>query len=199
MKLGTLILVAALAAVQPPIGHGADMTNAVTAKLVGIKPGKPPLERLLLDVQIRNDEKTPRWVLIPSSLPLSQGGMDKLEQLTAKSGSSDVAIGRFLGTGGRYAVRLGPGASVTLRKLEVRWWVQEKLKEISFDVQFASEVALGGEPMETWFDKDPTVEGALELSMDTAKHTHSHRAPGDKEVTVSIKGAATTSIKLTPP
>jgi len=172
--------------------------NAVVT-LIGMKPGRPPLERLLVDVQIRNDEKTTRWVLLPSQLPLTPGGIDKLEQLTAKSGAADIAVGRFLGRGGRYAVRLGPGASLMLRKLEIRWWRQEEVKEVSFDVQFARDVALGGESMESWFDKDPVIQGTVEVEMENAKHTASHRAPGDKEVAVSVTGATTTSIKLSPP
>ncbi len=198
MKFVTFIIFA-LAAAQPEIAMGTDMNNAVNVKLVGVKPAKRPLERLLVDVQIRNDMKTPRWVLLPSHLPLAPGGIDKLEQLTAKAGTADIAVGRFLGTGGRYAVRLAPGASVTLRKLEVGWWRPDGAKDVTFDVQFADDVTLAGEAMSSWFDKDPTVEGEVEIEMETARHTASHRAPGDKEVAVSVTGATMTSIKLSPP
>jgi len=200
VKLMTTLLVLGLVALRPGIGLGADMTHAVKVNLVGMKvPGKPPLERLLVDVHIRNDEKTPRWVLLPSRLPLTPGGIDKLEQHTTKAGAIEVAVGRFLGTGGRYAVRLAPGARVILRKLEVAWWRPEKASEVSFDVQLAAEVTLGGEPMASWFDKNPMIQGIVEVDMETAKHTASHRAPGDKEVAVSVTGATTTSIKLSPP
>ncbi len=175
------------------------MSDAVNVKLVGVKPGKPPLERLLVDVQVRNNEKIPRWVLLPSHLPLTPGGIDKLEQLTAKSGAADINVGRFLGTGGRYALRLAPGASVTLHKLEVAWWRPEGAKEVSIDLQFAADVTLGGESMASWFDKDPTIDGAVEADMESARHTASHRAPGDKEVAVSAPGATMTSMKLSPP
>jgi len=199
MKPSTLLLALALAAPWPQPGHGAGMDDAVSVKLVGVKPAKRPLERLLVDVQVRNGEKTPRWVLLPTNLPLAMGGIDKLEQLTTTSGGASVAVGRFLGTGGRYAVRLAPGASVTLRKLEVGWWRPETAKDVNFVVQFAGDVTLGGESMASWFDKDPTIQGAVEADMETAKHTSSHRAPGDKEVAVAVSGAATTTIKLSPP
>lgn len=176
------------------------MTHTVKVNLVGMKvPGKPPLERLLVDVQIRNDEKTPWWVLLPLYLPTRPGGIDKLEQLTAKSGAADVAVGRFLGTRGRYALLLAPGASITLRKLEVGWWRPETAKDVVFEVEFANNVALGGNPMASWFDKDPTILGDVEVDMETAKHTASHRAPSDKEVAVAVTGATVTSVKLSPP
>lgn len=139
------------------------MNASVTVTLVGQKPGRPPIERLLVDVQLKNDDPAPRWILIPSTLPVMPGGVDKLEQLTARAGPATVAVGRFLGSGGRYAVRLAPGARVVLRKLEVSWWRANNDKQASFDVQLASEVKLGGQPMATWFDKDPTISGAADV------------------------------------
>ena len=111
----------------------------------------------------------------------------------------DVAIGRFLGTGGRYTVRLGHGASLTLHTLEVGWWSEVSAKEIAFEVQFADDVTLAGEPMSSWFDRDPTIDGALEVGMENAKHTHSHRAPQNKEVEVVVTGGVTTSLRLPAP
>jgi hypothetical protein len=176
------------------------MNASVTVKLVGSKPGRPPIERLLVDVQLRNDDAEPRWVLFPSTIPLGAGGVDKLEQLTAKAGATSVAVGRFLGTGGRYAMKLAPGARVTLRKLEVSWWREDaKVKDVGLDVQLASEVTVGGEPLATWFDKDPTISGAAEVDMESAQHTASHRAPDDKELPLVTTGARTETIKLTAP
>jgi hypothetical protein len=175
------------------------MNAAVTVMLVGTKPGRPPIERLFIDVELRNDDKHARWVLLPSHLPQSPGGIDKLEQLTATAGATGVAVGRFLGTGGRYAARLGPGARVVLRKLEVSWWRDEHARNAVFDVQFAGDVSLSGEPMASWFDRDPTIHGAFDVDMEAARHTASHRAPGDKEVAVSVTGATTASVKLSPP
>ena len=175
------------------------MNAAVIVTLVGMKPGRPPIDRMLVDVQVRNDDTNPRWVLLPTRLPATPGGIDKLEQLTAQAGAASVAVGRFLGSGGRYAVRLGPGARVTLRKLEVAWWREGAAKEVAFDVQLAGDVTLGGEAMTSWFDRDPTVHGAIDIDMEAARHTASHRAPGDEEVTVSVTGATDASIKLSPP
>jgi len=201
MRFAVLVTTLVIAATQPPGKLKAEVNSAASVRLVGVKPGKPPLQRLLVDVNVRNDSHTPRWVLLPSHLPIgiSVGGIDKLEQLTAKAGTTDVAIGRFLGTGGRYALRLGPGASVTLHKLEVRWWSEGSAKETEFDVQFADEVTLAGEPMSSWFDRDPTIEGALEVDMDNTRHTHSHRAPQNKEVEVVVTGGVTTSFRLPAP
>ena len=153
--------------------------------------------RLLVDVQLANDAKEPRWVLLPSKLPApTSGGIDKLEQLTAPPG---VAVGRFLGAAGLYAVRLAPGARVTLRKLEVAWWRGDAAQPPAFDVQLASEVKLGDQAMASWFDKDPTISGAAEVDMEAAKHTASHRSADDAEVPVTAPGATTTSVQLSAP
>jgi len=176
------------------------MNAAVIVSLVGQKPGRPPTERLLVDVQLRNDDQEARWVLFPSIVPTTGGGVDKLEQLTAKAGSSTVAVGRLLGTGGRYAVRLGPGARVTLRKLEVSWWHEDgTIKELALEVQLAGKVTAGAEDLVTWFDKDPTIHGAAEVDMESAQHTASHRAPDDKEQALTAAAARTETIKLATP
>ena len=97
---------------------------------------------------------------------------------------------------GRYAARLGPRAILTLRKLEVGWWSERSAKEIAFEVQFADDVTLGGDSMASWFDKDPTLLGTVEVDLENAKHTHSHGAPGGKEVAVAVAGAKTFAIRL---
>ena len=71
---------------------GTLMNAAATVTLVGTRPGRPPLERLLVDVTLSNDGGVPRWALIPTNLPRSQGGIDKLEQLTVGAGATRVAI-----------------------------------------------------------------------------------------------------------
>jgi hypothetical protein len=175
------------------------MNASVSISLVGIKPGRPPVDRLIVDVQLRNDDSAPRWVLIPSKLPLGTGGIDKLEQLTAPAGTATVAVGRFLGSGGRYGLLLAPGARVTLRKLEVSWWRENNQKEAAFDVQIASAVKLGDETMTSWFDKDPTITGAAEIDMEAAKHTASHRAKDDAEVPLAATGATSSTVNVKAP
>ena len=60
----------------------------------------------------------------------------------------------------------------------------------------AVEVTLGGQPMATWFDKDPTISGAADLDMQAAQHTKSHRAPDNKEVAIALTGGSPTAAKL---
>lgn len=174
------------------------MNAAVTVSLVGTKPGRPPVEKLLVDVQLRNDDTAPRWVLIPTNLPLDTGGgVDKLEQLTVPAGTSTIAVGRFLGRGGTYALKLAPGARVNLRKLEVSWWRPESgAKDIAFDVVLAGDVKLGDASMATWFDKDPVISGSADVDMEGAKHTRSQKSPDDSEIAVVTVGATTAPIKL---
>src|SRR5690348_16617475 len=92
----------------------SDATHTASVHLVGSQPGIPPLQRLLVDVQLANHGSTPCWVLLPSNLPMSPGGVDVIEQFEVTTGSNRVVVGRLLGTGGRYAMRLNPGAQVTL-------------------------------------------------------------------------------------
>lgn len=184
----------------PSVASPADpMNTQAEVTLVGTRPGRPPLERLLLDVTLSNESGAPRWALIPAHLPRTAGGVDKLEQLAASAGVSSVTIGRFLGRGGRYAVLLAPGARLTLRKLEVRWWREGEPKEIAFNIEFAHEVLLGADTMASWFDKDITVRGVVDADMQTARHTASRRAAGDKEVAVSMTAVTRAPIQLHTP
>jgi hypothetical protein len=108
-----------------------------------------------------------------------------------------VAVGRFLGRGGTYAVKLAPGARVTLRKLEVSWWREDtSAKEVGFDVRLASEVKLGDQAIGAWFDKDPAISGAAEVDMESAKHTRSFKSPTGDEVAVGAVDATAAPIKL---
>ena len=176
------------------------MNASVTMTVVGEKPGRPPVDRLLVDVQLKNDDAAARWVLIPTKLPPDDGGgVDKLEQLTVPAGSATIAVGRFLGRAGTYAVKLAPGARVTLRKLELSWWRDDRSKtEVAFDVRFATDVKLGDAAMATWFDKDPAISGAADVDMDAAKHTRSQKSPTDDEVPLVAEQATTAAIKLKP-
>lgn len=193
----------ALALWFPSLALAADLMNAqATVTIVGSRPGRPPLERLLLDVTLVNESAAPRWALIPTHVPRASrtpGGVDKLEQLTASTGTESVTIGRFLGTGGRYAVLLAPGARLTLRKLEVGWWGGKEAKEVRFDIEFADEVRLGEEAIASWFDRDATVRGVVDADLQTARHTASHRARGDKEVAVSMTVVTRAPIQLDAP
>lgn len=173
------------------------MNAAVTMTVVGTKPGRPPIEHLLVDVELTNGAGEPRWILIPTNLPVDRGGgVDKLEQLTTAGG----AVGRFLGRSGTYALKLAPGAHVTLRKLDIGWWREDRSnKQAAFDVQLAADVTLANASMATWFDKDPAISGTVELDMQAARHTRSHKSPDGDEIPVVTVDATTTSITLAAP
>ena len=177
------------------------MKTAVTVRIVQTKPGRPPLERIFVDVDLKNEDSNPLWVLFPSRVPKMAGGIDTLLEHTAKSGTTSVKVGRFLGSGGRYAVRLAPGAHLTMRKLEIGWWTAGNPKNIVFDFQFATDVSLGAESMASWFDTDPTIRGTVDVDMEAAaaSQTTTHRSAGNKEVPLSVVGGETTSITVPAP
>ena len=203
MRLSALhgFVCALVLAVAPRTVFAAGPTMDVPAsvKFVGSKPGRPPLERLLVEVTVRNVGTSSRWALVPTNLPRTAGSIDKLEQLAASSGKKSIAIGRFLGPGGRYAILLAPAAQVTLRNLEVQWWREQGVKEVAFDIEFADEVTLAAESMAQWFDRDPTVSGVVETDMQSARHVASHRAPGDKAVAVTVSGSRKVAFQFAAP
>ena len=59
---------------RPASATTTTMNAPVTARLVSLKPGRPPVGRLFLDVQLRNDDPVPRWFVLPLRLPLAAGG-----------------------------------------------------------------------------------------------------------------------------
>ena len=166
---------------------GASHTATVT--VVGSQPGIPPLQRLLVDVQLSNRGSAPCWVLLPSNLPLPSGGVDVLEQFESTTGATKIVVGRLLGTGGRYALRLDPGARVTLRGLEVGLWKEPGPAGSEFDVLFADDVLLGGETLASWFDRDTVINGTVEIDMRNSSVSNVHRTRDGKEVAVEIIGA----------
>lgn len=177
------------------------MNAAVSITLVDQKLTRPPTQRLFVDVQLRNDDPVPRWVLIPELLPVDAGGgIDKLEQLSASAGQNNVTIGRFSGRAATYGVKLAPGARVTLRKLELSWWHEDpKQKDIAFDVRLASDVMLGTQNIAGWFDKDPAISGAADVDMASARPTRKLDSPTGGEVPLVPTKPTSAPIKLSVP
>ncbi|MBI3707774.1 MAG: hypothetical protein HY246_08865 [Proteobacteria bacterium] len=183
IALLALLVVAGIATVAAPGSSAAAAeTVAVTVTLVDVKPGPPPLNRLLVDVRLENDRPAPVWTLIPSFVPSrGGGGVDNLEQITATSGA---VVGRFLGRAGTYALKLAPGARVTLRRLEIGWWRDkpDAQAEAMFDVRLADDLTIDGRPAAAWFTVDPIIAGLVDVDMTAAVHANVHRSPGNREV-----------------
>ncbi len=155
----------------------------ITAKILGEKPGRPPLSYYSLEVKIHNPSKDARWYVLPSKLPppKSAVGVDTMEPRESK----DVMLARFLGTAGFYAVKVAGGATLTITKLELQVWGDAQPSE--YPVQVVADIQIGGKSIATWFDHDPTAKGttidAAATSAGKAKKT-----PDGKEVPVVISG-----------
>jgi len=162
-----------------------------TVRITGEKPGRPPLVRYEVEVKLHNTAKEARWFVLPSKLPPGKagGGVDAMEPRESK----DVMLARFLGTGGFYAVKLAPGARLTISKLELGVWDDKQPSE--YPIQIAKEITLGGKSIGTWFDHDPVAKGAsidaVGTSAGKAKHT-----PDNKEVPVVYEGAEHAALPL---
>jgi len=196
LRDGAIAALIVLGGCAPPridaTSQGTTMLE-VTITATGDRPGRPPLIRLLVEATISNPGTDPRWALVPTKLPVGAGGVDKLEQLSA----GGLTVGRFLGRGGFYAVKLAPGAKVTLKNLELAWWsTSVSDSPPAFEVRSGTGVTLGTSSIDTWFEADPAATGTAVVDMDQAKHTRSQRSPDDKEVDVAIAGVTTTSVQV---
>src|SRR4051794_10699923 len=186
-------------------GAQADTVSPrVRAILVGERPGRPPLTRLLVDLSIENAGGVPRWALIPASLPPNTGaggGINHLEQQTANTGGARAAVGRLLGRAGGYALLLAPGARVTLRQLEIGWWreLPPSLSDIAFEVRFAEVVTVDGQPLSEWFDSEPTIASAAEIDMRATPRTHTRAVPGGRELPIVASKVVPVLVRLASP
>jgi hypothetical protein len=202
MQVGLL----ALLAVPVCAGGPTDAADPpVRAILVGERPGRPPLTRLLVDLSIANTASAPLWALIPANLPPptdTGGGVNHLDQQTATTaGGGRVTVARLLGRAGGYALLLAPGARITLRQLEIGWWREPPAtpSNIAFEVRLAEAVTVDGQPLAAWFDGEPTITGAVEIDMRTAPHTHSRAAPGGRELPLFASEVVPVQVRLASP
>src|SRR5438552_4159250 len=143
-------------------GGGAMSHEApITAKVVDVSYMKPPLAELFLDVVLRNGEGAARWFVLPSALPRrGEGGVNVLEA-QAFEGRGRAVVGRFLGTGGCYALLLPAGAEVRLQRLPIEYWGDPPAR-LRLDLRIATDLAVGGEPARTWFESDPTSDARVD-------------------------------------
>jgi hypothetical protein len=199
------VMTLALLAVTVCAGASADTAGPpVRAILVGERPGRPPLTRLLVDLSIANTGSAPLWALIPANLPRptdGAGGVNHLEQQTATTGGGRIAVGRLLGRAGGYALLLAPGARVTLRQLEIGWWREPPAtpSDVGFEVRLAGTVTIGGQDLASWFDGTPTIAGSAEIDMQAAPHTHSRAAPGGRELPLVAGEVVPVQVRLASP
>ncbi len=159
----------------------------IVIRVLKERPAKPPLIRLIVDARVSNPTQETRWVLLCSRVPSgTSGGVNALEQFA----SGPVQYGRFLGTGGFYTFALAPGASLTLKNLEIGWWNSTAaMTPPPMEVRTATGVTIGGEPISAWFRGEPVTSGTVEVDAASAKAVHTRSSP--REVEVALTGATT--------
>lgn len=162
---------------------------AVEAKYNGVKANKPPSATLLLDVTLRNAEKTPRWFVFPSTLPASddaaEGGVIGVEALDA-SDKGHLVIGKFLGSAAFQAVLVPAGGEVTITRLGIQTWKGPAIKgPVTFEVLIAKEITVGGEPAAAWFATTvPASDARASGDASKAKYAPSRKTEDRSEVKV---------------
>ena len=167
---------------------------AVEIKFRQMRFGKPPLVYLSFDVTLRNNEKSPRWFLLPSNLGSGhaavgeKGGVDTLEVFSPR-GKGHVVLGRFLGTGGFNALLLPHGAVVRLRLFPISYW-GDPPDNLEIEVVVATKLTIGGDQAENWFGKSPLSSVKADIPEDAENPMRmrtSKRSKDNKEVASVIE------------
>ncbi|HEY6247882.1 MAG TPA: hypothetical protein VIX17_28375 [Pyrinomonadaceae bacterium] len=160
---------------------------AVKIEFRRMRFGRPKLVYLLFDVRLRNDQKSPRWLLLPSNLGSGhsaigeKGGVDTLEVFSPR-GKGHVVVGRFLGTGGFNALLLPPGAAVRLRLFPISYW-GDPPDNLEIEIVIAKELTIDGDKIEKWFGNSPLSSVKADIAEDaenpmwmrTAKRTKDNK------------------------
>lgn len=173
-------------------------TVTIVAKVTGTRPGRPPLQRLIVDVAIDNPGDAPRWILIPKQVPpnpdTAGGGVDSLEV----RGTGAALFGTFRGVAGTYALRVAAHAKVMVGNVEIGWWRSSPDDQVpALEVGVADQLTIGGEPAKAWFGVEPLVPGGARLDA-TSEPTGAHAHEGD-EAMLGLTGATTASAPLSLP
>jgi len=156
--------------------------------------GKPPLVYLSFDVTLINDQKSPRWFLLPSNLGSGhaaigeKGGVDTLEVFTPR-GKGHIVVGRFLGTGGFNALLLPPGATVRLRLFPISYW-GDPPDNLQIEIVMAKQLTIGGDKAENWFGNSPMSSVKADIVEDAENPMRmrtSKRTKDNKEVVPVIE------------
>lgn len=199
------------APVHPPDGSGtapaagssgtpmpsSTSTVAIGAHVTASKPGRPPLQRLTVDVTIDNPGDAARWITIAKQIPLDPdavGGVDSLEV----RGQGAALLGTFRGIAGVHALRVAGHAKVTVANLEVGWWRGSPTDALpGLAVTVADELTIGGAPAKAWFGVEPLVGDGVTIDAAGAA-TDAHATDG-AEAPLALTGAAPTTAALTLP
>lgn len=143
---------------------------AMEIKFREMRFGRPPLVYLSFDVLLRNNEKSPRWFLLPSNLGSGhaaigeKGGVDTLEVFSPR-GKGRVVVGRFLGTGGFNALLLPSRAEVRLRLFPISYW-GDPPDNLQIEIMIAKQLTIGGDKAENWFGQSPMSSVKADITED---------------------------------
>ena len=200
---GLVLVVACTRAAPPPTATGArgarGREDAMTQPATATRPAltitlldtiarRPPMTELSLELRASNPSGAPRWILVPRDVgqPIGGGGVDVLEPFAWAGAGAAITIGSFQGTGGFFALWLGPSAEVVVRGLTVRWFRDDlEAAPPPFTAIIAAGVTVGGQPAETWFAASPLVTGAATVERPTLTGSVRFR-PDSTEVPVAL-------------
>jgi hypothetical protein len=177
--------------------------ETVIARYAGYKSNIPPFVTRYFDVTIKNEASEPRWFLLPSSLTqsrLAKGGIDAVE-LWKLTGTGNVMVADFLGTGGFQALLLPPHAQVTLKRFPIKSYEEPRLTgAIKLEVAIASSILLGSEPAEKWIGRSLGSDREATVDADKGQRAGSKLTPDNKELPVAWAetGRVSSIVEITP-
>lgn len=169
----------------------------LSVRYVSERPGRPPARTLTCEVTLRNQSDRARWFLLPSLVAATwkrpPGGVSSVEVWSYRK-QGQVVVGDFLGNGGFRAVKLPPRAEVTLRRFSVALWEDELPVSVPFEVIAADGVTIGGQPIESWFEADPTSDA--QAAVDDGAMISSRRNADLVEAPVALSGEERRKLEL---
>lgn len=118
------------------------------------RPGRPPMQRIEVDLAVHNTDGEPRWFLLPAHAEHwpEHVSVDGVEPVSM----GGVVVGSFQGSGAFVALRVGAHGKVTVHGLELSSMSAVK----TIDVRVAKAITVGDKPVASWFPHDPPAPTA---------------------------------------
>lgn len=170
-----------------------EFSATVTAEVAR----RPPVVELRLDLRLHNPSGAPRWYLVPRDVdqPIGGGGVDVLEPMRWTDAADGFTVGAFQGTGGFFALLLGPGAAVELRGLGLRWFRDGDAPRPTITAIATPDLTIGGRPAAAWFPTPPLITGARRGERGEVAGTVRFQ-PDSREVAVDLGAASRVPLAL---
>jgi len=156
-------------------------SSIVGARVSGVRPAKPPMLDLMVDVDITNTAKTAQWIVLRRPRSAANGGVWGCENYEL-SGTGRVVVVRFFGGGAFDAFLLPPHAALSVVGYIVEVAAEPEQKRALIECLGTSDVMIGEQSIQRWCDSDPTSDGSARVSWETRRLLCQRDTPGLREI-----------------